>query len=160
MTETGMPETIVEIKKWIQRHIAKNARVIDRNDQIRRFNSGETKWFPRKKGLCNWLKISTDAKRHVMIWTIDGSDYMKTEARKLADNVEEAIKKELGQTVPIEFKDAPSYTCNVIVPRNQPDNVTITHVGFLGVRQGKEPAVEPSSAMVREMEPADDDCIF
>ena len=70
------------------------------------------------------------------------------------------IKKELGQTVPIEFKDAPSYTCNVIVPRNQPDNVTITHVGFLGVRQGKEPAVEPSSAMDREMEPADDDCPF
>jgi hypothetical protein len=94
MTETGMPETIVEIKKWIQNHIAKNARVIDRNDQIRRFNSGETKSFPRKKGLCNWLRISTDAKRHVMIWTIDGSDYMKAEARKLADNVEEAIKKE------------------------------------------------------------------
>jgi hypothetical protein len=83
MTETGMPETIVEIKKWIQRHIAKNARVIDRNDQIRRFNSGETKWGPRKKGLCNWLKISTDAKRHVMIWTIDGSDYMKTKLGNL-----------------------------------------------------------------------------
>jgi hypothetical protein len=50
MTETGMPETIVEIKKWLQKHIAKNARVIDRNDQVLRFNNGETKWFPRKKG--------------------------------------------------------------------------------------------------------------
>ena len=110
MTELGMPETIVEIKKWIQRHIAKNARVIDRNDQIRRFNNGETKWGPRKKGLCNWLRISTDAKRHVLIWTINGSDYMKAEARKLADNVEEVIKKELNQIVPIEFKDAPTYT--------------------------------------------------
>jgi hypothetical protein len=56
MTEAGMPETIVEIKKWLQKHIAKNARVIDRNDQVLRFNNGETKWFPRKKGLCNWLK--------------------------------------------------------------------------------------------------------
>jgi CO dehydrogenase/acetyl-CoA synthase alpha subunit len=110
MTELGLPETIVEIKKWLQKHIAKNARVIDRNDQIRRFNSGETKWEPRKKGLCNWLKVSTDAKRHVMIWTIDGSEYMKAEARRLADNVEEVIKKELGQTVPVEFKDAPKGT--------------------------------------------------
>ena len=135
MTETGIPETIVEIKKWIQRHIAKNARVIDRNDQIRRFNNGETKWGPRKKGLCNWLRISTDAKRHVMIWTIDGSDYMKTEARKLADNVEEVIKKELGQTVPIEFKDAPSYT------------VTSTGVS-VGICRGEL------------VEPAEDDCPF
>jgi hypothetical protein len=78
-----------------------------------RFNNGETKWFPRKKGLCNWLKVSTDAKRHVLIWTIDGSDYMKTQARELADSVEEIIKKELNQIVPIEFKDAPKYivTC-------------------------------------------------
>ena len=146
MTEAGMPETIVEIKKWIQRHIAKNARVIDRNDQIRRFNNGETKWGPRKKGLCNWLRISTDAKRHVMIWTIDGSDYMKTEARKLADNVEEAIKKELGQIVPVEFKDAPTYT------------VTCTGVS-VGICRG-ELVTEPSSANVREMEPADDNCPF
>jgi CO dehydrogenase/acetyl-CoA synthase alpha subunit len=106
MTETGMPETIVEIKKWLQKFISKNARVIDKNDQIRRFNSGETKWKPMKRGYCNWLKISTDAKRHVMIWTIDGSDYMKAQARILADNVEEIIKKELNQIVPIEFKDA------------------------------------------------------
>jgi CO dehydrogenase/acetyl-CoA synthase alpha subunit len=104
-----MPKTIVEIKKWLQKHIARNARIIDRNDQIRRFNNGETTWAPRKKGLCNWLKISTDAKRHVMIWTIDGSEYMKTEARKLADHCEEIIKDELDQVVPIEFKDAPSY---------------------------------------------------
>jgi CO dehydrogenase/acetyl-CoA synthase alpha subunit len=147
MTETGMPETIVEIKKWIQNHIAKNARVIDRNDQIRRFNNGETKWGPRKKGLCNWLKISTDAKRHVMIWTIDGSDYMKAEARKLADNVEEVIKKELNQIVPIEFKDAPTYT------------VTCTGVS-VGICRGElvdKPTTEPSSAKVREMEPVEDD---
>jgi hypothetical protein len=49
VTESGMPETIVEIKKWIQRHIAKNARVIDRNDQIRRFNNGETNGDQEKK---------------------------------------------------------------------------------------------------------------
>ena len=156
MTEPRMPETIVEIKKWMQKHIAKNARVIDKNDQTRRFNNGETTWLPSKKGHCNWLRISTDAKRHVMIWTIDGSDYMKAEARKLADSIEAIIKKELNQTVPIEFKDAPRYTCNVIVPSNQPDNVTITHVGFLGVRQGKEPAIEESSVLVRETEPAED----
>lgn len=139
MTESGMPETIVEIKKWIQRHIAKNARIIDRNDQILRFNNGETKWYPRKKGLCNWLRISTDAKRHVMIWTIDGSEYMKTEARKLADNVEEAIKKELGQTVRVEFKDAPEWVSasQTVVPDGQPSRVTITHVG--GIKTGNEP---------------------
>lgn len=136
MTEAGMPETIVEIKKWIQKHIAKNARVIDRNDQILRFNNGETKWYPRKKGLCNWLRISTDAKRHVLIWTIDGSEYMKTEARKLADNVEEVIKKELGQTVPIDFRDAATYT------------VTCTGKS-IGICHGE---------LVTE--PADDDCPF
>ena len=155
MTEPRMPQTIVEIKKWIQKHVAKNARIIDRNDKTIRFNNGEIDWQPPKKGHCDWLRISTDAKRHVMIWTLDASPYMKAEARKLADNVEAVIKSELNQIVPIEFKDAPRYT--VTVPRNQPDNVTITHVGFLGVRQGKEPAVEPSSAMVREMEPVGDD---
>jgi hypothetical protein len=113
MTESGMPETIVEIKKWLQKFISKNARVIDKNDQIRRFNSGETKWKPRKTGLCNWLKISTDSKRHLMVWTIDANDHMKGQARVLADHVEEIIKKELNQIVPIEFKDAPKYivTC-------------------------------------------------
>ena len=110
MIETRMPETIVEIKKWLQKSIARNARTIDKNDQIRRFNNGETKWPPRKKGLCNWLRISTDAKRHVMIWTIDGTDYMKLEARKFADHCEEIIKEQLNQVVPIEFKNAPSYT--------------------------------------------------
>ena len=110
MTSAGQPETIVEIKKWLQKDIARNARIIDRNDHIRRFNNGETVSRPGKTGLCNWLKISTDAKRHVMIWTIDGSDYMKAEARKFADQIEEVIKKELGQIVPIEFKDAPTYT--------------------------------------------------
>ena len=141
MTETGMPETIVEIKKWLQRHIAKNARVIDRNDQVLRFNNGETKWFPRKKGLCNWLKVSTDAKRHVLIWTIDGTDYMKTQARILADSVEEIIKKELNQIVPIEFKDAPKWvsTSQFVVPTGQPSRVTITHVGLCGIRTGSEP---------------------
>ena len=139
MTETGMPETIVEIKKWIQRHIAKNARVIDRNDQIRRFNNGETKWGPRKKGLCNWLRISTDAKRHVMIWTIDGTDYMKTQARILADSVEEIIKRELNQIVPIEFRDATKWVSTCIVPTGQPEKVTITSVGFCGIRTGSEP---------------------
>ena len=110
MTSQGMPETIVEIKKWLQKHIAKNARVIDRNDQVRRFNSGETKWEPRKTGLCNWLKVSTDAKRHTMTWTVTGNDYVKAEARKFADMVEELIKRELGQVVPIVIKDAPTYT--------------------------------------------------
>jgi hypothetical protein len=142
MTETGMPETIVEIKKWLQKHIAKNARVIDRNDQVLRFNNGETKWFPRKKGLCNWLKVSTDAKRHVLIWTIDGSDYMKTQARELADSVEEIIKKELNQIVPIEFRDATQWvsTSQFVVPDGQPSRVTITHVGLCGIRTGNEPA--------------------
>ena len=156
MTEAGMPETIVEIKKWMQKYIAKNARVIDKNDQIRRFNSGETKWLPRKKGLCNWLRISTDAKRHVMVWTIDGSDFMKNEARKLADAIEKVIKKELNQTVAIEFKDATKYT-STWVPDNQPNRVTITHVGFLGVRQGQEPEAEPSSVVVHEIETAVED---
>ena len=112
MTEKGMPETIVEIKKWLQNHIAKNARIIDINDQVRRFNNGETVSLPRKKGLCNWLKISTDAKRHVMIWTIDGSEYMKSEARKLADRVQKIIKDELDQVVTIKFRDAESFTTN------------------------------------------------
>jgi CO dehydrogenase/acetyl-CoA synthase alpha subunit len=142
MTEARMPETIVEIKKWLQKFISKNARVIDKNDQIRRFNSGETEWKPMKRGYCNWLKISTDAKRHVMIWTIDGSDYMKAQARILADNVEEIIKKELNQIVPIEFKDATKWvsTSQFVVPSGQPDRVTITHVGLCGIRTGKEPA--------------------
>ena len=140
MTESGMPETIVEIEKWIQKHIAKNARVIDRNDQVLRFNNGETKWLPRKKGLCNWLKVSTDAKRHILIWTIDGTDYMKTQARILADSVEEIIKKELNQIVPIEFRDAPKWVSTCIVPTGQPEKVTITHVGFCGIRRGNEPA--------------------
>ena len=110
MTNTGQPETIVEIKRWLQKNISKNARIIDRNDRMRRFNNGETDRKPNAKGHCDWLRISTDAKRHVMIWTIEGSDYMKAEARKLADNVEEVIKKKLGQIVPIVFKDAPTYT--------------------------------------------------
>jgi CO dehydrogenase/acetyl-CoA synthase alpha subunit len=141
MTEARMPETIVEIKKWLQKFISKNARVIDKNDQIRRFNSGETKWKPMKRGYCNWLKISTDAKRHVMIWTIDGSDYMKAQARILADNVEEIIKKELNQIVPVEFKDATKWvsTSQFVVPTGQPDRVTITHVGLCGIRTGNEP---------------------
>jgi len=136
MSEPRMPKTIVEIKKWLQKHIARNARIIDRNDQVRRFNSGEFKWEPRKKGLCNWLRISTDAKRHVMIWTIDGTDYMKSEARKLADHCEEIIKDELDQVVPIEFKDAPSYT------------VTCTGVA-VSICRGE---------LVTQ--PADDDCPF
>ena len=142
MTEARMPETIVEIKKWLQKFISKNARVIDKNDQIRRFNSGETKWKPMKRGYCNWLKISTDAKRHVMIWTIDGSDYMKAQARILADNVEEIIKKELNQIVPVEFKDATKWvsTSQFVVPTGQPERVTITHVGLCGIRRGNEPA--------------------
>jgi CO dehydrogenase/acetyl-CoA synthase alpha subunit len=141
MTDSGMPETIVEIKKWLQKFISKNARVIDKNDQIRRFNSGETKWKPMKRGYCNWLKISTDAKRHVMIWTIDGSDYMKAQARILADNVEEIIKKELNQIVPVEFKDATKWvsTSQFVVPTGQPERVTITHVGLCGIRTGNEP---------------------
>ena len=109
MTEPRLPKTIVEIKKWLQKSIALNARIIDKNDQIRRYNNGETTWKPRKIGLCNWLKVSTDVKRHVMIWTIDGNDYMKSEARKLANHIEEVIKEELNQTVPIEFKNAPVY---------------------------------------------------
>jgi CO dehydrogenase/acetyl-CoA synthase alpha subunit len=135
MTDQGMPETIVEIKKWLQKQISQNARTIDRNDQVRRFNSGETKWEPSKKGLCNWLKVSTDAKRHVMIWTIEGSDYVKAEARKLADNVEELIKRELGQIVPIEIKDAPRFTA--------------TSITSIGISRGE---------LVTEA--ADDDCPF
>ena len=136
MTDQGMPETIVEVKRWLQKQVSQNARTIDRNDQIRRFNCGETKWEPRKKGLCNWLKISTDAKRHTMTWTVDGNEYMRAEARKLADNVEELIKRELGQTVPIEIKDAPTYT------------VTCTGKS-IGIYRGE---------LVTE--PADDDCPF
>jgi len=136
MTNTGQPETIVEIKKWLQKDIARNARIIDRNDQIRRFNNGETSCKPSTKGHCYWLKISTDAKRHVMIWTIDGSDYMKAEARKFADQIEEVITKQLGQIVPIEFKDAPTYT------------VTCTGKS-IGIYRGE---------LVTE--PADDDCPF
>ena len=141
MTESGMPETIVEIKKWLQKFISKNARVIDKNDQIRRFNNGETKWKPRR-GLCNWLSVSTDAKRHVLIWKIDGSEYMKAQARILADSVEGIIKKELNQIVPVEFKDAPKWvsTSQFVVPTGQPSRVTITHVGLCGIRTGNEPA--------------------
>jgi hypothetical protein len=116
MSELRKPETIVEIKKSISKLVSHNARIIDRNDQIRRFNSGETKYRPSKKGLCNWLKMSTDAKRHVLVWQIDGSDYMKSEARKLADQIEDLIKRELNQTVPIEFKNAPVFTVSSIGP--------------------------------------------
>lgn len=156
MTEAGMPETIVEIKKWLQKHIAKNARRIDKNNQTIRWNNGESKWKPRGQGLCNWLRISTDAKRNVMIWTIDGNDYMKAEARKLADSVEEVIKKELNKTVSIEFKDATRYISNR-TPDSQPESITIAHVGFLGVRQGKEPEAEQSSVVVHEIKPAVED---
>lgn len=134
MTEQGMPETIVEIKKWLQKHVSKNARRIDRNNDVLRYNSGESTWKPRGRGLCNWLTMSTDAKRHVLIWTIDGNDYMKAEARKLADQCEAAIKEQLNQIVPIEFKDAPQYTCNLVVPSGQPERVTVTHVGLCGIR--------------------------
>jgi hypothetical protein len=116
MSELRKPETIVEIKKSISKLVSHNARIIDRNDQIRRFNSGETKYPPSKRGLCNWLKMSTDAKRHVLVWQIDGSDYMKSEARKLADRIEDLIKKELNQVVPIEFKNAPVFTVSSIGP--------------------------------------------
>jgi hypothetical protein len=94
-----------------------------------------------KRGYCNWLKISTDAKRHVMIWTIDGSDYMKAQARILADSVEEIIKKELNQIVPVEFKDATKWvsTSQFVVPDGQPSRVTVTHVGLCGIRTGSEP---------------------
>lgn len=141
MTEPRLPETIVEIKKWLQKHIAKNARRIDKNNQTLRFNNYETESKPRKQGLCNWLRISTDAKRNVMIWTIDGNDYMKAEARKLADAIEEVIKKELNQTVSIEFRDAPVWISNereITVPRNQ--NITVTKVAFCGVKQNREHA--------------------
>jgi hypothetical protein len=116
MTEPRKPETIVEIKKWISKLVSHNARIIDRNDQIRRFNNGETKYPPSKRGLCNWLKMSTDAKRHVLVWQLDANDYMKSEARKLADHVEDLIKKELNQTVPVEFKNAPVFTVSSIGP--------------------------------------------
>lgn len=116
MSELRKPETIVEIKKSISKLVSHNARIIDRNDQIRRFNNGETKYPPSKKGLCNWLKMSTDAKRHVLIWQLDGSAYMKSEARKLADRIEDLIKKELNQVVPIEFKNAPVFTVSSIGP--------------------------------------------
>jgi hypothetical protein len=140
MTEPRMPETIVEIKKWLQKFISKNARTIDKNDQIRRFNNGETKWKPLKRGHCNWLSVSTDAKRHVLVWTIDGSEYMKAQARILADNVEEIIKKELNQIVPVEFKDAKEYvSTGTFVPDGQPSRVTITSVGFCGINRGNEP---------------------
>ena len=104
-----------------------------------------------------------------MIWTIDGNDYMKAEARKLADSIEEVIKRQLNQTVSIEFKDAPVWVSREItVPRNQditvttfhspgfpkPENVIIANIGFLGVRQGKEPEAEQSSVVVHEIEPA------
>lgn len=135
MTEAGMPETIVEIKKWMQRHIAKNARRIDKNNQTLRWNNRETNLKPRKQGLCNWLRISTDAKRNVMIWTIDGNNYMKAEARKVADAIEEVIKKELNQTVSIEFKDAPEWI-GTTVPDNQ--NITVTTVSFCGVKENRE----------------------
>ena len=140
MTELRKPETIVEIKKWIQKFVSKNARTIDKNDQTRRFNNGETKWKPLKRGHCNWLSISTDAKRHVLVWTIDGSEYMKAQARILADNVEEIIKKELNQIVPVEFKDAKEYVSasRTVVPDGQPDNITITSIGFCGIRRGNE----------------------
>jgi hypothetical protein len=116
MTEPRKPETIVEIKKWISKLVSHNARTIDRNDQIRRFNNGETKYRPSKKGLCNWLKMSTDAKRHMLVWQLDGNDYMKSEARKLADQIEDLIKRELNQTVPIEFKNAPVFSVSSIGP--------------------------------------------
>ena len=140
MTEDRMPETIVEIKKWIQKFVSKNARTIDRNDQVRRFNNGETKWKPSKRGHCNWLSMSTDAKRHVLIWTLDANEYMKAQARILADSVEEIIKRELNQIVPVEFKDAPVYvSTSTFVPDNQPSRVTITSVGLCGIRRGNEP---------------------
>ena len=81
--------------------------------------------------------MSTDAKRHVLIWTIDGSEYMKAQARILADNVEEIIKKELNQIVPVEFKDAPVYV-STTVPYGQQERVTVTSVDFCGVNRGNE----------------------
>jgi len=136
-----MPETIVEIKKWLQKFVSKNARTIDKNDQIRRFNNGETKWKPSKRGHCSWLTVSTDAKRHVLIWTLDANEYMKAQARILADTVEEIIKKELNQIVPVEFKDAPVYvSTSTFVPDGQPSRVTITSVGFCGINRGNEPS--------------------
>jgi hypothetical protein len=109
MTETSKPLTIVEIKKWLQKTISRNARIIDKNYQTIQYNTGKSKWPPPKKGNCSWLSVSTDAKRHVMVWTLSGSDYMKQEARKLATMLETVIHDELGQIVPIEFKDAPQY---------------------------------------------------
>lgn len=110
MTEASKPLTIVEIKRWLQKTVSRNARIIDRNYQTIQYNNGESKWPPPKKGNCSWLTVSTDAKRHVLIWTLNGSEYMKQEARKLATMLETCIHDELGQIVPIEFKDAPVFT--------------------------------------------------
>jgi hypothetical protein len=107
---TTKPYTIVQVKQWLQKTVSANARIIDKNDQTRRYNDGETKWKPTKKGNCSWLRVSTDAKRHVLIWTMDASPYMKAEAKNLAKILENIVLEQLGQTVPIEFKDAPTYT--------------------------------------------------
>jgi hypothetical protein len=66
---------------------------------------------------------------------------MKAQARILADNVEEIIKKELNQIVPVEFKDAKEYVSasRTFVPDGQPSRVTITSVGLCGIRRGNEP---------------------
>jgi hypothetical protein len=41
---------------------------------------------------------------------MDASPYMKAEAKNLAKILENIVLEQLGQTVPIEFKDAPTYT--------------------------------------------------
>lgn len=115
---TTAPLTLAQIKKSVQKIISENARRIYKNDETIRYNNGEQKWPPVKRGLCYWLRVSTDHKRHVMIWTLDANDYMKTEARKLADQIEAIIKENFNQTVPIEFRDAPQWL-----------SVAVSHIG-------------------------------
>lgn len=100
------PLTLVQIKKALQPSISKHARKIDRNRQIDEFNRGIISYLPKSRGLCNWLAVKTDANRHVLIFTVWREDYFQ-EVVNMARQLEEIIKKEFDQIVPIEVKMPP-----------------------------------------------------
>jgi hypothetical protein len=138
--------TLADIKKVIQPMLSKWAAMFDLATQRARFDRGEGfQGYRPKRGYKNWVSLCSYKKLHILeIRTCKSNDENEYNIalKAYATFLEEFIELNFDQKVPVRL----AYTSGTVTSGESSSTV------FCG-EELTEP-LEPSSAIVREMEPA------
>ena len=152
MPSTESIATLADIKKVIQPMLSKWAATFDLATQRARFDRGEGfQGYRPTRGAKNWVSLRSDKKLHTFeIGTQDPDDENEynTALKAYAAFLEEFIELNFDQKVPVTIGRIPTYISGTVTSGESSSTM------FRG-EELTEP-LEPSSAMVREIEPAED----